>query len=183
MARGNRRIYKFFSGIRILIRLIRQILPIQPMNKIFEIIQKKPALFALVALIYLLFVGLLKWGLRPPTESIWFLLGGLLGIYFLDAAEHFFNLSPSPFRSIVFAALFVAVSVFVVTSSGSLLAIGLVLSMYLSIILWQIGEWQVAKNLNSWYRMVAMQVTTATQQRILIVFLGLFIVLTFLFIR
>ena len=64
-----------------------------------------------------------------------------------------------------------------------MLASGLVLSLYLSMILWQVGEWELQKNLNGWYRMVAGVVDTKTQLWILLGFVALFIVETLLFIR
>ena len=137
----------------------------------------------LLSLSYILVVGLVKWRLAPPMEALVYLAGGLLGIYFLDLAELFFKLFPSPFRSVVFQWLFVAVSFFVVTSSGSLLASGLVLSLYLTMILWQAGEWKLAGNLTSWYRMVAGPVDLGIQRWSMIAFAVIFIIETFLFIR
>ena len=153
------------------------------MNKIAEIINKKPLLFLLVSLSYLFVLGFLKWRLAPTIEALWFVIGGVLGIYFLDGADVFFHLSPSPFRSIVFAAAFVVVSLFVVTSSGSMLASGLVLSLYLSLILWQVGEWPVRGNLNEWYRMIAGPVPAGVQRWGVVLFIVLFFVETYLFIR
>ena len=95
----------------------------------------------------------------------------------------FFHLSPSPFRSIVFAAAFVVVSLFVVTSSGSMLASGLVLSLYLSLILWQVGEWHVRGNLNEWYRMITGPVPAGCSGGEWCYFIVLFFVETYLFIR
>ena len=153
------------------------------MEKIVQIINRKPILFVVVSLVYIAAVGFLKWRTAPPWESLWFVGGGMLGIYFLDIAEVFFALSPSPFRSVVFAAAFALVSFFVVTSSGSLLASGLVLSLYLALILWQIGEWQVRGNLVSWYQMIAGPVDQNIQRWGVVLFVILFIVETYLFIR
>ena len=148
-----------------------------------NVLLKKPAFFVVVSLVYLVFVGFLKWRFAPPVTSLWYLAGGILGIYFLDIAEVFFHLSPSPFRSVVFAAAFAGVSFFVVSSSGSNIATGLVLSLYLTLILWQIGEWQIHGNLSGWYQMVAGPVAEATQRWILLAFIGLFFIESFLFIR
>lgn len=153
------------------------------MNKVLAIIRKKPLLFLLTSLAYLFGAAFLKWQIHPPLNALWFLVGGLLGVYFLDAAEEFVALSPSPFRSVVFTVLFVIVSFFVVTSSGSLLASGLVLSLYLSLLVWQIGEWQVNKNLSTWYRMVAGPVSVSTQRVVLVVCIIVFFIESYLFIR
>ena len=153
------------------------------LDKIKEIIRRKPPLFLLVSLGYLALVAFLKWDMHPTMATAIFVVGGLIGVYFLDIAEVFFHLNPSPFRSVVFAGAFAGVSLFIITSSGSILASGLVLSLYLSLVLWQIGEWQIQGNLASWYRLVAGQVSVQTQKAILIGFCIFFLVVTFLFTR
>ena len=152
------------------------------MDKILAIIKRKPSLFLFVSLGYLVVVGLLKWHLAPPLGAVWFLVGGLVGVYLLDAAEVFFALNPSPFRSIVFVGAFVVVSLFVATSSGSLLAQGLVFSIYLSLILWQIGQWQYSGNLHDWYRMIATPVSQPVERWGLILFIVIFFIETLLFL-
>lgn len=153
------------------------------MGRLLQVITRKPFLFVLISLSYILVVGLFRWRFKPQLETLMYLGGGILGIYFLDIAEVFFNLSPSPFRSMFFVGLFAAVSFFVITSSGSLLASGLVLSLYLSLILWQIGEWQVAGNIDSWFRMVATPVGRSMQQWFIIGSLVLFLLETYFFVR
>jgi hypothetical protein len=148
-----------------------------------QIFRKKSSLFVLACIGYLIFIGFLKWGFKPPVQALWYIAGGILGIFFLDLAEAFFRLTPSPFRSIIFSGAFAGVSFFVVTSSGSMVAIGLVLSLYLTLVLWQIGEWRLNGNIASWYQMVAGSVPIATQRLILIVFIVLFFIETFLFVR
>lgn len=154
-----------------------------PMQQISSILKRKPFFFLLVSLGYLVLVGFIRWGVRPPLDAAIFLLGGLIGVYFLDAAEIFFRLTPSPFRSVLFAALFMLVSFFVVTSSGSFLATGLVLSLYLTMILWQVGEWQTRHSAESWFRLWATPVSGGTQLAAMIAFLVFFLLETFLFVR
>lgn len=153
------------------------------MEKVKEIIRKKPLLFLVVSIVYALGVGVLKWGIAWPPQAALYFGGAILGVYFLDAAEVFFALVPSPFRSIVFMASFAVVSFFIVTSSGSFVGSGLVLSLFLSLILWQVGEFQITGNLNNWYRMVAGPVSLIVQRWILLVFIIFFVLETFLFIR
>lgn len=153
------------------------------MNNLTEIIRRKPLLFLLISLGYLSLVGLFKWFLQPPVDALWFVLGGIIGVYLLDAAEVFFALNPSPIRSIVFVGAFAVLSLFVLTSSGSLLAQGLVFSLYLTLLLWQLGEWRVNGNLHGWYRMVAAPVSVSLERWGLIIFFLLFLVETLLFIR
>lgn len=144
---------------------------------------RKPMVFLLISLFYLLLVALLKWQIRPAWPDTWlFLGGGVAGIYFLDAAEKFFRLNPSPFRSVIFAALFVIVSLFIVTSSGSFFASGLVLSLYLSMILRQVGEWEVAKNLDSWFQLTAEAMPRAVHRIFMIAFSVFFVVETLILV-
>jgi hypothetical protein len=148
-----------------------------------QIFSRKPLLFLFISLGYLILIGFFKWYISPPLTAVWFLLGGVIGVYLLDAAEVFFAVTPSPFRTIVFAGAFVLLSLFVVTSANSMLADGLVLSLYLSLVLWQIGQWQITGNLDSWYRMVAGPVTPALQKWGTAIFFALFVVETLLFLR
>lgn len=153
------------------------------MGRMLGIIQNKPPAFVLGGLVYILIVGFLKWKVTPPAGALWFVGGGILGVYFLDIAEAYIRLTPSPFRSIVFAAMFSAVSLFVVTSSSSLLAQGLVLTLYLMLLMMQIVAWRKDGNLESWYRMIAGSVSLPTQRMILWVFGVLFLIESYLFLR
>lgn len=153
------------------------------LEKVKAIIRRKPLFFLLVSFGFLVLIAFLKWNIHPQWGTLSFLAGGLLGVYFLDIAEVFFELNPSPFRSIVFVAAFVLVSLFVVTSGNSPLASGLVLSLYLTLLFWQVGQWQIQHNLTDWYRMVAGPVDVRAQQWILVAFVVLFFVETFLFVR
>ncbi len=153
------------------------------MDKIKELIRTKPRIFVSMTLVYLCIVIGIKWLLHPTWDALWFFLGGAIGVYFLDAAELFFALQPSPFRSIVFGALLAAVSLFVVTSSSGTIGSGLVLSLYLQLLFWQIGELRMSGHLNSWYRMVAEPVNIPTQRGILIASVAVFVVETYIFIR
>ena len=145
------------------------------MDKLLTIVKRKPPVFLIVSLGYLVLVGLLKWHISPPLSAIWFLVGGVVGVYLLDAAEVFFALNPSPFRSFLFLIGLVVVSLFVETSSGSLLAQGLVFSLYLTLILWQIGQKQVSGNLSDWYPSVL-------AGWVLWIFSAIFIIETLLFL-
>lgn len=152
------------------------------MDKVKELIRQKPRVFLVVTGVYFVAVVVLKWLAHPSLDAVWFLLGGGIGIYFLDAAEQFFALNPSPFRSIVFQVLFAVVAFFVVTSSTGTIGSGLVLSLFLQMIMWQIGELRLNGNLDSWYRMVAGSVDTRTERIILIASVFVFLISTYIFI-
>lgn len=153
------------------------------MDKVQALIRQKSRIYVYVTLVYLLSVGVLKWILHPSIDALWFFMGGAIGLYFLDAAEVFFALVPSPFRSIVFGTLFAIVAFFVVTSSSGTIGSGLVLSVYLQMVLWQIGEWKLNGHINGWYRMIADPVSPSTQRAILIGFCLFFLIISYLFIR
>lgn len=153
------------------------------LSKIKEIIRRKPLFFLVVSLVYLVLTAGIKWNVAPQWGTVWFILGGLFGVYFLDMAEVFFRLTPSPFRSILFVGAFALVSLFVTSSSGSYIASGLVLSVFLTLLLWQVGQWQMQGNLTDWYRMVAGTVKLSVQRWILFATIALFILETFLFLR
>ena len=148
-----------------------------------QIIARKPLIFLVISLAYLGLLGFAKWFIHPPLEALWFVLGGIIGVYVLDAAEVITNITPSPFRSIVFAGAFVIVSFFIVTSANSMLADGLVLSLYFSMVLWQIGEWKITGSLASRYRMISGPVSLSLQRWGMILFSVLFFVETLLFLR
>lgn len=152
------------------------------MNRLLSILRNKPAVFVWSTVVAFLLIAFLKWKFQPSPYAIWFFVGGAMGIYFMDVAEAFFALSPSPFRSVVFMALFAVVSFFVVTSSGSLLASGLVLSLFLTLLMWQWGEWHLSGNLLSWYRMVAGPVSTQTQRLTLAAFVVIFLAEIYFFV-
>jgi hypothetical protein len=153
------------------------------LSKIKEIVRRKPLLFLCISLGYLLALALVKWGIHLSWGTLFFVIGGFLGIYLLDIAEVFFNLNPSPFRGVVFIVPFMAVSVFVITSSGSMLASGLVLSLSLTLALWIIGEWNIQGNVSSWFRMVAGPVSIQIQRWAMIGYIVLLLVESFIFLR
>lgn len=153
------------------------------MNVFWDIIRKKSRLFVIGTAVYFIVLVLLHWHFSLSWNELLFLIGGAIGIYFLDAAEVIFRVDPSPFRTIVFMGLFAIVGFFIITSSGSFLASGLVLSLYLTQLLWQFGEWMTLKNLNRWYQMLAEPVTPQNQFVIMCIFTAVFIFQTVIFIR
>ncbi len=153
------------------------------MENIQALIRQKPRVFVYITLLYLIGIGLIKWVMHPSLDALWFFLGGAIGLYFLDAAEVFFALSPSPFRSVVFSVLFAIVAFFVVTSSSGTIGSGLVLSVYLQMILWQVGEWRIQGQTDSWYRMVAGPIHRSTQRAIFSGFVIVFLCISYFFVR
>ncbi len=149
-------------------------------KEILTKIQAKPLFFPLVTLVYLALLVFSRWGLYVTFSSLVFVLGGIVGVYLIDVTEAFMNIRPSPFRSQLFCYAFVVVSFFVVSSSGSMFASGLVLSMYVTLILWQVGQLRLLSNLNSWFRG---SIPMNRQMIEFTIFICLFIAETVLFIR
>jgi len=153
------------------------------MDKIKAILKAKPRWVVLLIFSYILILGVLRWRLMPDITTVYYLLGGLVGVYFMDFADLIFDIHPSPFRSIVFVIFFGIVSFFVVTSSGNMFAIGLVLSLYFTLFLLQAEEWQEFKNLNSWYALVKDAPTVRVQQWIVMGTALLLVVEALIFVR
>ena len=153
------------------------------MQKLLSFLRCKPFFFFWISIIYIVVLYMVKWNIHPTIDALLFILGSLIGMYFLEAAERFFHLNPSPFRSIVFVALFSAVSFFVITSSVSYVASGLVLSIFLTLVLWQYGELATLKNLNRWYLMLADPVSSRMQIGVLYIQLLFFILQTVIFLK
>ena len=153
------------------------------MQKLLSFLRCKPFFFFWITIVYIVVLYLVKWNIHPTLQAALFIFGSLIGMYFLEAAERFFHLNPSPFRSIVFVVLFSAVSFFVITSSVSYIASGLVLSIFLTLILWQYGELATVKNLNRWYLMLADPVSPRMQIVVLSIQLLFFVLQTVIFLK
>lgn len=136
----------------------------------------------LITIIYLIFLIIFRWGFKVKPEILLFLAGGILGVYFLDLAEVLFRISPSPFRNILFQAIFVPFSLFVLTSSGSLFGTGLVLSIFLTMLLGQWQEFSKSGNINNWFWIVKKEFSPKTQQLYFAIMVGIFILLSLLFV-
>jgi hypothetical protein len=147
------------------------------------IVENKPIFFQAVTLGYLLIMTLLKWQIRLTLTTAYFVVGGIIGLYLIDIAEAFVELRPSPFRTWLFCYGFIIVSLFVVTSSGSYLASGLVLSMFITLIIWMGGQLHLTANTDSWYQMLKSPAPRRNQGIQYGVFILIFLLETFLFLR
>lgn len=127
-------------------------------------ILKKPSLLVIIPIIYFFVVILSKWQLSLPLGALLFFLGGLLGIYLLDIAETLFNVSPSPFRTTLFVMGLCIVGIYTITSTREMIATGIVLGLTVSIFLYQVSEWRIRKNLDSWYKMFFASQSLRVQQ-------------------
>jgi len=139
-------------------------------------------------LIYLLSLTFLRWRMNFKGEILFFLGGGILGVYFLDLAEAIFKRgvgesgAPSSFKNVLFQAIFVPFSLFVLTSSGSLFGAGLVLSIFLNMLFEQGKELKATGNLNSWFRIIKRDFSLGTQRFYFLLMLGIFVFLSSLFV-
>ncbi len=141
-------------------------------------------------LIYLVILTIFHWGLHPSLEIIFFVLGGLFGVIFLDLIEAVFKMSPlatqgslnSAFKNVLVQAVLVPFGLFVITSSGSLFGVGLILSLFLSMIYRERLEFKETGNLNSWFWVIKTEITPKNQQIYLTVMAVIFVFLSLLFI-
>lgn len=136
-----------------------------------------------ITFIYILLLVFLKWQINPDLDSLWFFAGGILGMFILDIAEELMDLKPSPFRSVLFAGGFALVSFFITTSSEKAVAIGMVLSIYLTLILWVNRDLTDKKNLGEWFRILNLNLSEKIQKRWFLVFIIIFIIETFQFLK
>lgn len=143
---------------------------------------KKQYLPLLITVFYLIFLIIFHWGFKVKPEILLFLAGGILGVYFLDLADVLFKISPSPFKNVLFQAIFVPFSLFVLTSSGSLFGTGLVLLIFGNMLLSQWQEFAKNGNIGSWFWIVKKEFDISTQQLYFAVMVGIFVLLSLLFI-
>jgi hypothetical protein len=130
----------------------------------------KPPLLVAIPTVYFLVLIFLKWKFALPIDALWFFLGAVIGIFLLDFAEEFSHVEPSPFRTIIFGAGLLIVGFYIVSSTSETIAKGLILSLSLTLFLFQYGEWKVKKNLVSWYVMLFGMVPETTQKIGLVAF-------------
>jgi hypothetical protein len=153
------------------------------MGKVLLVIRRKPRLFFFIIGTYLLLTVFSRWKLDLKPEIFFYLAGGIIGTFVLDLAEEFFQLHPSPFRSVLFIFAFIPVSFFIVTSSGSFFASGIVMAIHLTLLIWQAGELRIRGNLESWYRLIAALPPIMNQRLVLAGQAVLLLVLAIIFSR
>lgn len=146
---------------------------------------KIPKQRILVGGVYLTILTVLRWGLKPDFGIIFFLMGGVLGIYFLEIAEKFFKVrlgEKSAFKNVLVQGVCLVLVFFVLTSSGSLFGSGMVLTLFLQMLFLQSQELKQTGNLNSWFWVIKTEVSPFRQKIYLSVISGIFILLNLLFV-
>jgi hypothetical protein len=147
------------------------------------IIAKKSAFILLLTIGYLAVLAGIKWRMQLSIDMLWFLMGGIVGIYLFDAAEVVFAVKPSPFRSIVFVLAFLVVAFFVLSSSVNMFGKGMIMTLLFTIVLWQSGELRVTGTLERWYALVQKPVSVRLQKQLYGALLLVTFGLSLLFIR
>jgi hypothetical protein len=153
------------------------------MEYFLQIVRGKPLFHFLIPFLYFVAAGFFKWTIHPTWMTLFFALGALMGIYFLDIGEKFANITPSPFRSVVFFGLLAVVMLFIVSSSGSAFASGLVLTVYLTLLLWFGGDFRQEEDLNKWFTQLADPIGKSARNVMLGVSIALFVLASVLFVR
>jgi hypothetical protein len=142
----------------------------------------KPPVLVIIPTVYFLVLIFLKWKLALPIDALWFFLGAIFGIFLLDFAEEFFQVHPSPFRSIVFGTGLAIVGFYIVSSTKEPIAKGLILSLSLTLLLFQYAEWKLNKTLASWYALFIGPVSATVEKIVFMGFVLFFIVESLLFL-
>jgi hypothetical protein len=142
----------------------------------------KPPFLVIIPTVYFLILIFIKWKLALPIDALWFFVGAMLGIFLLDIAEVYSNVNPSPFRSILFCGALLVLGFYIVTSTNEAIAKGLILSLLLTLVLYQYGEWLVKKNLDTWYALFIGSVPEIVEKIVLVIFTVLFVFESFLFL-
>jgi hypothetical protein len=104
------------------------------LKKIWQITAKKPPVIVISCVLYIIIIAVLKSKFNLSIAPLLFVLGGLIGIYLVDIAEAFVKVEPSPFKTPLFDYAFIVLSFFVISSTGSTLASGIVISIFINII-------------------------------------------------
>jgi hypothetical protein len=145
-------------------------------------ILKKPPLFVLFPIGILFVLLLFKWQLSFPFESLWFFVGGVMGIYILDIAEELFNVHPSPFRSVFFMLLLSILTFYILSSTKEFLAMGLCLLVLLEVLILYIRQWRSKQPLDQWYSIIFHNVPQSFRNISGMMFIGIYSFLCLLFV-
>jgi len=154
----------------------------ETLQPVIDRIVKKPTLLVIIPIMYFFLVLFAKWQLSLPVGALWFFLGGIIGIYSVDVVEEFFHVSPSPFRSMMCVIGLFIVGFYTITSTREMIPSGMVLSLSLTLFLFQVSEWRIRKNLDSWYVMFFGSAKRNVQRIVLIVTAAVFLLETMMFI-
>ena len=152
------------------------------MLMMFHKVMNKPRILFVFPFVYLLLIYIAKWHFGFSLQIALFFVGGVVGMFILDVAEQLFQVNPSPFRTTVFIAALSIVTIYTITSTQELLADGLVLTLTLTLFLYQVSEWKIQRSLQSWYSMLLGTVSPNVQKVGLGIFGIVFFLETILFI-
>lgn len=153
-------------------------------KKLYTRILAKPPLLVILPLVYGVALLFGRWGLAPTIASLLFLFGIIAGIFAIDICETVMDVSPpSPFRSMAFWLALSVVSIFVITSNGSVLGAGMVLSLQFMMLLLHVGEWNVRGHVAGWYQLLMVDHTDAVARGMLLAMGVLQVVLSWIFVN
>ena len=131
--------------------------------------------------LYIFAMVFLKWGLEFDVNIILFSGGAMVGLILLDVFDVLFpEITISP-RTIIGEVVFIVLSLFVITSSGSIVGSGVVLSLFLRILIEQVGEFITTKGISSWFTRAHLDPSPSIEQVVLWGGVVLFIIETYIF--
>lgn len=147
---------------------------------ILQRILKKPPFFVIVPIVYFFVMLFFKWQFQLPFEALWFFIGGILGIFLLDIVEEFFQLKPSPFRTVLFWIVLFILTIYLVSSTNEYIAKGISLSLLLTLSLLYVDHWRRYHETKEWFYLLFETTSTKIEKRVLYGFsIGLAIVSLF----
>lgn len=153
------------------------------MEKLKELVRRKPYIQLLGTVGFLAVIAFLKWGFTPEIAILTFILGGIAGVYLPDGGELFFRITPSPLNNILFVAAFSVTAIFITTSSTSAVASGMVFAIFIELLIRQIQTLRKDGNLDGWYRLLTAPPPPAVARYVVAGQVILFLLLTLLFTR
>ncbi len=152
------------------------------MDILLKVLRSKKPVTLFIGIAFLLITAGVRFRTGVSLDIVWYIAGGMLGIFGRDGADAFFRLTPSPFGSLVFFVTFSVVSFFVVSSATGLFGSGFVLLMYLDML---ISDTEAMNRgaLESFSMMLKDQLSFSVIRLFLIGLLVFFSVQTVIFVR
>lgn len=153
------------------------------MDRIKNIVLSKSRNIIGYTLIYIIFIYIARWRLTFNFDGLLILAGAVVGIFILDIAEDVVRTNPSPFRSVLFYAAFLPVCLFIVSSSNSAAAAGLVLALHITMIANIRKDLATDGQINKYFTYLKVDLTPQNQKNLIVLFALFLAVETLIFVR
>lgn len=142
-------------------------------------IKLPPSASSIAAIVYAVVMVFLKWGTELTFDAVFLVVGILIGLVLLDVVDSLFPSAKPLLHSVVGAVIIGIAGFFVVTSSGSILGSGVVLSLLLRVLSEQITEYMATGQIMSWF---ATKQSVLVQQLTMVVSMTMLLLFSYIFI-